>query len=144
MCDLFTTLFKLYPNEIEALEFCLKHTPDMKKDDIVLLRTNFRHELDKKHSELLTLMKSMSLEEINDFLSSFYHRVFYNLNFKSIEREQIINLLTLMNGNSSLAQFFKIAEKAIKEWNHSIDFTHAHKFIETEFSFPLIGIGKVK
>ena len=43
-----------------------------------------------------------------------------------------------MNGNSSLSQFFQIAEKAFKEWNHSIDFTHAHKFLETEFSYPKI------
>ena len=49
-----------------------------------------------------------------------------------------------MNGNSSLSQFFQIAEKAFKEWNHSIDFTHSHKFIETEFSYPKIAEKKVR
>lgn len=41
-----------------------------------------------------------------------------------------------MNGNSSLAQLFIISERAFKEWNHTIDFNHAHKFIETEFAYP--------
>ena len=122
----------------------MQHTPDMKKDDIVLLRTNFKLEMDKKHSELLSLMKKSNLEEINDFLNSFYHRTFYNLNFKQIEREKIITLLTLINGNSSLSQFFHVTEKAFKEWNHSIDFSHSHKFIETEYAYPKIGDKKVR
>lgn len=58
----------------------------MQKDDVVLLRTNFKLELDKKHNELLSLMKKMSLEEVNDFLSSFYHRTFYNLKFSTIDK----------------------------------------------------------
>lgn len=53
------------------------------------------------------------------------------MSFKEMDREKIINLLTLMNGNSSLSQLFVIAERAFKEWNHTIDFNHAHKFIET-------------
>lgn len=53
------------------------------------------------------------------------------MEFKGLEREKIISLLTLMNGNSSLAQFFAIAERAFKEWNHTIDFNHSHKFIES-------------
>lgn len=53
------------------------------------------------------------------------------MNFKKLEREQVINLLTLMNSNSSLNQFFVIVERAFKEWNHSIDFNHSIKFIET-------------
>lgn len=53
---------------------------------MVLLRTNFKLELDKKHNELLSLMKKMSLEEVNDFLSSFYHRTFYNLKFSTIDK----------------------------------------------------------
>jgi hypothetical protein len=36
------------------------------------------------------------------------------MDFKKLEREKIINLLTLMNGNSSLAQFFTIVERAFK------------------------------
>ena len=87
----------------------MQHTPDMKKDDIVLLRTNFKLELDKKHGELLSLMKKSDLEEVNTFLNNFYHRTFYNLNFRQVEREKIITLLTLINGNSSLSQFFNIA-----------------------------------
>jgi hypothetical protein len=34
-----------------------------------------------------------------------------------------------MNGNSSLNQLFVIAERVFKEWNHTIDFSHSHKFI---------------
>ena len=48
-----------------------------------------------------------------------------------------------MNGNSSLGQLFAITEKAMKEWNHSIDFNHSHKFIETEFSYPKIANRKI-
>lgn len=73
----------------------------------------------------------MSLEEMNEFLNNFYHKTLYNMNFKKLEREQVINLLTLMNSNSSLNQFFVIVERAFKEWNHSIDFNHSIKFIET-------------
>ena len=101
-CELFTLLFSLYPNEVEILEICLKHSPNMEKDDIVLLRTNFKLELANKHGELLSLMKEKKLEEINDFLNGFYHRILYNLDFKKMGREEIINLLTLINGNSSL------------------------------------------
>lgn len=61
-CELFTALFKLHPNKVEALELTLKHNPNMTKDDIVLLRTNFKLEIDKKNNELLTLLKTMSLE----------------------------------------------------------------------------------
>jgi hypothetical protein len=49
-----------------------------------------------------------------------------------------------MNENSSLNQLFVITERAFKEWNHTIDFNHAHKFIETEFSYPKIDDEKVK
>ena len=41
-----------------------------------------------------------------------------------------LELLTLLNGNSSIAQFFGITERAFKEWNHTIDFTNPHKYIE--------------
>lgn len=51
---------------------------------------------------------------MNEFLNNFYHKTLYNMNFKKIEREKIINLLTLMNSNSSLNQFFIIAERAFK------------------------------
>lgn len=78
----------------------------MQKDDVVLLRTNFKLQMSKKHNELLSLMKSRNLEEVNEFLNNFYHRTFYNINFKNIEREKIISLLTLINGNSSMKQFF--------------------------------------
>lgn len=37
----------------------------MQKDEIVLLRKNFQLEISKKHEELLSLMKSRSLEDIN-------------------------------------------------------------------------------
>lgn len=86
----------------------------------------------------------MGMEEINDFLSNFYHATLYNMEFKSLEREKIISLLTLMNNNSSLSQFFSVAERAFKEWNHTIDFNHAHKFIETEFAYPKINEDQVK
>jgi hypothetical protein len=40
-------------------------------------------------------------------------------------------MLTTLNGNSSLSEFFGVAERAFKEWNHTIDFTYPHKYIET-------------
>ncbi len=34
-----------------------------------------------------------------------------------------------MNQNSSINEFFGVVERAFKEWNHTIDFNHSHKFI---------------
>jgi hypothetical protein len=81
---------------------CLKHSPNLQKDDIVLLRTHFKHDLLQKHSELLSLLKKKTVEEINGSLSDLYHRTLYNLDFKNFGREEILSMLTTLNGNSSL------------------------------------------
>lgn len=86
----------------------------MKKDDIVLLRVNFKHEVIQKQSELLSLLKSKTVEEINNGLSALYHQTLYNLDFKDYTREQILELINLLNGNSSLGEFFGITERAFK------------------------------
>ena len=99
--ELFYKLLSLHPNKATALQICLKYNPELKKDDIVLLRTNFKHELIQKQSELLSLLKSKSMEEVNTALSALYHQTLYNLDFKDYSREQLINLVNLLNGNSS-------------------------------------------
>jgi len=39
-------------------------------------------------------------------------------------------MLTSLNGKSSLGEFFGIVERALKEWNHTIDLSYSHKYIE--------------
>ena len=46
-------------------------------------------------------MRSKSMEEVNAALSALYHQTLYNLDFKDYSREQLISLVTLVNGNSS-------------------------------------------
>lgn len=75
----------------------------MEKDDIVLLRTHFKHDLLQKHAELLSLLKTKTIEEINQSLSGLYHKTLYNLSFKDFSREEILGMLTTLNGNSSLS-----------------------------------------
>lgn len=87
---------------------------------------------------MLSLLKKKTVEEINASLSDLYHRTLYNLDFKGFSREEIINMLTVLNGNSSLSEFFGIVERALKEWNHTVDLSHTHKYIETEFKLPKI------
>jgi hypothetical protein len=70
------------------------------------------------------------MEQINTSLSEYYHRLLYNLDFDAYSREELLELLTLLNGNSSLGEFFGITERAFKEWNHTIDFINPHKYIE--------------
>ncbi len=71
------------------------------------------------------------MEDINGSLNGLYHRILYNLDYSLFGRQQIIVMLTTINGNSSLSEFFGVAERAFKEWNHTIDFTYPHKYIET-------------
>ena len=104
----------MHPNKAVALETCLKYNPELKKDDIVLLRTNFKHDLLQKQSELLSLWKEKSMDDINSAISSLYHQTLYNLDFKDYSREQLINLVTLLNGNASVGEFFAITERAFK------------------------------
>lgn len=70
------------------------------------------------------------MEEINNSLSALYHQTLYSLDFASFSRQEILELINLLNGNASLGEFFGITERAFKEWNHSIDFTNPLKFIE--------------
>ena len=58
----------------------------MQKEDIVLLRTNFKLEIHQKNSEFLSLLKSIDFEEVNEFLNSFYHKTFYTMDFKNMQR----------------------------------------------------------
>ena len=39
---------------------------------------------------------------------------------------------------------FQITEKAFKEWNHTIDFNHSHKFLASEFALPKISQQQIK
>jgi len=41
--DLFEKLIKIHPNKIKVIKLCVEHIPNLKKDDIVLIRTNFKH-----------------------------------------------------------------------------------------------------
>jgi hypothetical protein len=141
--ELFQKLLSLHPEKAKALESCLKYNPELKKDDIVLLRTNFKHDLVQKQSELLSLMKTKSMEEVNTALSSLYHQTLYNLDFQHYSRDQLAALVSLLNGNASFGEFFGITERAFKEWNHSVDFTNPHKFIEGEFKYPSFDEAKV-
>ena len=87
------------------------------------------------------LMGKKTIEEINKFLSELYHRNIYTLDFRqaiqvkdekqnaSTDLNVIINLLTLLNGNSSYEEFFKTFDNYFKQWNHTIDIQHGHKFI---------------
>eukprot|EP00919_Chromeraceae_sp_WS-2016_P008385 GHVR01019808.1.p1 GENE.GHVR01019808.1~~GHVR01019808.1.p1 ORF type:complete len:102 (+),score=0.44 GHVR01019808.1:1807-2112(+) len=100
--ELFNKLFSLHDNHEHILEICLKHTPNLEKDDVVLLRTNFKLDLEKKHSELLSLLKKYNLEQVNQFLSNLYHKSLYNLNFKVLKKERILDLLALANENSQV------------------------------------------
>lgn len=59
-------------------------------------------------------MKPKTVEEINTGLSALYHQTVYNLDFKDYSREQILELVNHLNGNSSLAEFFGVTERAFK------------------------------
>ena len=64
-----------------------------------MLRVNFKHDLLQKQSELLSLQKTKSMEEINNSLSALFHQTLYTLDFKDYSRDQLINLITLLNKN---------------------------------------------
>ena len=100
--DLFKKLLSLHPNKAQALEACLKYDPELKKEDIVLLRVNFKHDLLQKQSELLSLQKPKSMEEINTSLSALYHQTLYTLDFKDYSRDQLVSLITLLNKDPSI------------------------------------------
>ena len=106
--DLFKKLLSLHHDKASALEVCLKYDPELKKDDVVLLRVNFKHELIQKQSELLSLMKTKSMEEINGSLSQLFHQTLYTLDFKNHSREQLLLLVELLNKNSEIKEFFGI------------------------------------
>ena len=103
-----------------------------------MLRVNYKHDIQEKHSDLLALLRSSSMDDINKSLSGLYHQTLYNLDLEAFSRERVIELLTLLNNSNSLQEFFGIVERAMKEWNHTIDFNHAHKYIEGEFKMPKI------
>ena len=65
------------------------------------MRINFKIDLQKKHSDLLTMMSKKSLDDMNQFLSSLYHELLYNLDFSQLDKETILNLLTLLNKSPS-------------------------------------------
>ena len=54
------------------------------------------------------------MEDVNSAISALYHQTLYNLDFKDYSRDQIINLVTLLNGNASVGEFFGITERAFK------------------------------
>lgn len=68
----------------------------------MLLRTNFKHDLQQKQSELLSLLRPKSMEDINKALSQYYHRTLYNLDFAQHSRTQLLELINLVNGNASV------------------------------------------
>lgn len=91
-------------------------------------------------------MTKRTLEEINRFLSELYHNNLYTLDFRNLKNAEgdsslniILNLVTLLNGNSSYEEFFKIFERSFRQWNHTIDLQHGHKLIPGEFCYPEIG-----
>ncbi len=51
-------------------------------------------------------------------------------------KDEIMNYLELINGNSSIKQFFDLVQSIIKKWNHTVDFEQPHRYIDTEFSLP--------
>lgn len=61
----FKLLFEVHPDQKKMLEICLKHVPNLSKEDISLIRANYRQNVENKHTELLSLLKKVSLDDIN-------------------------------------------------------------------------------
>jgi hypothetical protein len=121
----------LHPKQADILRICSKNNPDLKKDEIQMLKVNFKMDLKHKNADLLSLLTPKSMDEINRDLGILFHKTLYNLNFNDFKKEEIVDLLTSLNGNASLNEFFSVAEKAFKEWNYTIDIVQTHKYIES-------------
>ncbi len=76
-------LFEVYPEQKKLLEICLRHTPNLPKEDIALIRANYRQNVENKNAELISLLKKVSLDDINSELNSIYHQILYNLDLES-------------------------------------------------------------
>lgn len=48
-----------------------------------------------------------------------------------------------MNGDASISEFFGVIERALKDWNYTVDLHHHQKYIATEWKLPEKQPGKV-